>query len=208
MNWFLNAMLFKLKNIYKAHHKITYKGVSAIKCPFDYVMYQMIIFETKPDIIIEIGTNKGGSTLYLADLLEMNGKGVIHTIDLPANNEDPKLHHNSRIKIFKEGFLKYDTSLLSKYETILIIEDGSHMYADTLAALKKFSPFVSTNSYFIVEDGIINHLGFAKRYNGGPCKAIKEFLNENMCFKIDRSWCDFFGENATFNVNGYLKKTK
>ena len=128
----------------------------AKKCPFDYVLYQMMITEIKPDLIIEIGTNKGGSALYLADLLELNGQGEIHTIDLPENKADPLLHSHPRIKDFKEGYSGYDTGNLSKYnKVILVIEDGSHMYEDVLAALEKFSPFVTNGSYFIVEDGII-----------------------------------------------------
>ncbi|MBL7748296.1 MAG: hypothetical protein JNM19_12745, partial [Chitinophagaceae bacterium] len=75
---------YKLKDIDAGHHRVTYKGVPAIKCPFDYVLYQMLIAELQPDLIIEIGTNKGGSSLYLADLLELNGKGELHTVDLPT----------------------------------------------------------------------------------------------------------------------------
>jgi cephalosporin hydroxylase len=197
---------FKLEDIDSGHHKVTYKGVSTLKCPFDYVLYQMLINEIKPDLIIEIGTNKGGSSLYLADLLELNGKGELHTIDLPENTEDPLARLHPRIKIFKEGFMRYDTGNLSACPVILIIEDGSHQYNDVLAALLKFSPFVSKNSYFIVEDGIITELGREKEYNGGPQKAIAEFLSITKNFITDRKWCDFFGSNATFNVNGYLKK--
>jgi cephalosporin hydroxylase len=197
---------FKLEDIDKGHHKVTYKSVSTLKCPFDYVLYQMLINEIKPDLIIEIGTNKGGSALYLADLLELNGKGELHTIDLPENTEDPLVRVHPRIKIFKEGFTGYNTNILSDYPVILIIEDGSHQYADVLAVLDKFSAFVSKNSYFIVEDGIITELGREKEYNGGPQKAIAEFLKINKDYAIDRKWCDFFGNNATFNVNGYLKK--
>ncbi len=203
---FSKQKTFKLKEIDKGHHKVTYKGVSTLKCPFDYVLYQMLINEIKPDLIIEIGTNKGGSALYLADLLELNGKGEVHTVDLPDNKESTLLHSHSRIKIFKEGFLGYNTDHLSAYPVILIIEDGSHQYNDVLDALRKFSPFVSKNSYFIVEDGIITELGKEKEYNGGPQKAIAEFLSTNKNFITDRKWCDFFGSNATFNVNGYLKK--
>ena len=91
-------------------------------------------------------------------------------------------------------------------DTILVIEDGSHLYEDTLAALQKFSSFVSKGSYFIVEDGIVTELGMKKKFNGGPQKATREFLKANNNFIIDRKWCDFFGPNATFNVNGYLKR--
>jgi cephalosporin hydroxylase len=197
---------FKLKYVDAGHHRVTYKGVLATKCPFDYVLYQMLLWEIKPDLVIEIGTSKGGSALYLADLLQLNGKGEIHTIDIPENKEDPSLHSHSRIRVFKDGFMNYDTSDLSKYETIFIIEDGSHLYEDTLAALQKFSSFVTKGSYFIVEDGIVTELGVDRKFHGGPQKSIREFLKSNDNFTIDRKWCDFFGPNATFNVNGYLKK--
>jgi cephalosporin hydroxylase len=197
---------FRLKDIYTGHYLVTYKSVPAIRCPFDYVLYQMLITEIKPDLVIEIGTHKGGSSLYLADLLELNGSGELHTVDLPGNKEDPLLHSHPRLKVFKKGYSGYDTGNLSGYKKIMVIEDGSHTYEDVLATLEKFSPFVSPGSYFIVEDGIITELGMEKQYHGGPQKAIREFLKKNSHFITDRKYCDFFGPNATFNVNGYLKK--
>jgi cephalosporin hydroxylase len=67
---------------------------------------------------------------------------------------------------------------------------------------------VSKNSYLIVEDGIVDKLGVSKIFNGGPCKAIREFLPQHPEFVVERKWCDFFGKNATNNVNGFLKKIK
>lgn len=197
---------YKLKDIEKGHFNVKYKGVPAIKCPFDYVLYQMLLWQVKPDLVIEIGTNKGGSTLYLADLLRLIGKGEIHTIDLPDNQEDSSLRSHPQIKIYKEGYLNYDTTILSGFENILVIEDGSHTYEDSLAALNKFAPLISKDSYFIIEDGIVTELGREKEFNGGPQKAISEFLIKNKSFTVDRKYCDFFGPNTTFNVNGYLKK--
>lgn len=197
---------YKLQDIYQGHHQVTYKGVSAIKCPFDYLLYQMLIFELKPDLILEIGTNKGGSALYLADLLELNGRGMVHTVDLPSNQEDVLLQQHPRIRVFKSGYDHYDTELLKNKGTILVIEDGSHEYRDSLACLEKFGPFVTKDSYYIVEDGIVNELGMEKEFNGGPGKAISEYLHQHAEFIVDRRYCDFFGRNATFNTNGYLKK--
>jgi cephalosporin hydroxylase len=197
---------YKLKDIDAGHHRVTYKGIPAIKCPFDYLLYQMLLWEVKPDLVIEIGTNKGGSALYLADLLELNGKGVVHTIDLPENNEDPLVQAHHRINVYKKGFANYMLPAPGQYPVVLVIEDGSHYYEDTLAALRQFSPLVTHNSYYIVEDGIVNKLGRAREYNGGPQRAIGEFLQQNNHFIIDRKWCDFFGQDATFNINGYLKK--
>ncbi len=194
-----------IHSIYKGHYNVTYRGVGALRCPFDYVIYQMIISELRPDLVIEIGTHRGGGALYLADLMNLLGRGEVHTIDVESNYEGVVAEH-PRIKIFHEGFEKYDLSQTDGYEKVLIIEDASHVYEDTLKALRKFAPVVSPGSYFIVEDGIINELGMKKEYHGGPLRAIKEFLRENVNFVVDRRWSDFFGRNATFNVDGYLRK--
>jgi cephalosporin hydroxylase len=49
-------------------NKLLIKELKLTRRPFDYVIYQMIINEVKPDLIIEIGSNIGGA-LYIADLL-------------------------------------------------------------------------------------------------------------------------------------------
>ena len=194
-----------IDSIYQGHHKVTYRGVKAIRCPFDYVIYQMILSEVQPDLVIEIGTNMGGGALYIADLMENIGNGMIHSIDI-TSMASPLVKQHSRIKLFTQGWENYDLKEAEGFEKILLIEDGSHLYEDTLGALNKFGSLVSKNSYLIVEDGIINKLGLEKEYQGGPLKAIKEFTKTNKNFSVDRQWCDLFGTNATFNVDGYLKR--
>jgi cephalosporin hydroxylase len=194
-----------IDSIFKGHHKVTYRGIEAIRCPFDYVIYQMIISELKPDLIIEVGTNKGGGALYIADLLNILGHGIIHTIDI-TKQSNILLENHPRIKLFTEGWENYDVKLINEFEKILVIEDSSHTFENTFNVLEKFAPVVSKNSYLIVEDGIINELGGEEIYNGGPLRAIREFLSINKDFIVDRERCNLFGINATFNVNGYLKK--
>lgn len=196
---------FNVRSIYEGHQNITYKGVQAIRCPFDYVLYQMIISEIKPDLIIEIGTHKGGGALYLADLLTILGTGVVHSIDIKEDYDKSLLNH-SRIKVFTKGWEDYDLREAEGFSKILVIEDGAHTYEHSIGAMKKFAPLVSLGSYLIVEDGILDELGMKEKYNGGPVRAIHEFLKDNQKFEIDRKWCDFFGKNATFNVDGYLKR--
>jgi cephalosporin hydroxylase len=194
-----------INGIDKGHHNTTYRGVSCKKSPFDYVIYQMIIEEVKPDLIIEIGSFKGGSAFYLADLLELHGKGEIHTIDIEDRIDD-RVKDHKRIKFFAKGWENYDLGLVKDFKSVLVIEDGSHEYQDTLQAMIKFSTAVSRGSYLIIEDGIIDELGLSGEYNGGPVKAIKKFLGENKHFEIAYNWADFFGKNATFNTIGYLKR--
>jgi cephalosporin hydroxylase len=198
---------FNVRSIYRGHQNVTYRGVQAIRCPFDYVLYQMIISEIRPDLIIEIGTHKGGGSLYLADLLDTIGSGMIHTLDI-TEAYDKSLLKNPRIKVFSDGWEKYDLREADGFSKILIIEDGAHTYEHSIGALKKFAPLVSPGSYLIVEDGILDELGMKEKYSGGPVRAIHEFLKDNPNFEIDRKWCDFFGKNATFNIDGYLKRIK
>lgn len=192
-------------SIFKGHSLVLYRGVTYIKCPFDYVLYQMILMEVKPDLVIEIGTNKGGGALYLADLMDIIGHGAVHTIDIVRNSDELVAGH-PRIKLFTEGWEKYDLTEAKGFSKVLVIDDGSHMYESTLGALQKFAPLVSPGSYLIVEDGIITAKKQAYVFHGGPPKAIREFLLSHPNFAVDRKWCDFFGKNATFNVNGYLKR--
>ena len=194
-----------INSISMGHHKVTYRGIQAIRCPFDYVIYQMIISELKPDLVIEIGTNLGGGALYLADLMDSISHGFVHTVDLTKQSDHLVAEH-PRIKVFTGGWEKYEIEVSKEFEKILVIEDASHVYEDTLSAMQKFAPLVSVGSYLIVEDGIVNELGVGDEYNGGPLKAIREFLPLNKHFEVDRRWCDLFGKNATFNVNGYLKR--
>lgn len=204
---YTNKVHFDTYTLERGHHKLLYKDVPIIKCPFDYVTYQMILWEVKPDLIIEIGTNRGGSALYFADLLDIIGHGEIHTIDI-EDMACAEVKKHPRIKFFKEGYQHYDLKNAEGFEKIIVIEDGSHTYGDVIETISKFSSVVNKDSYLIVEDGIIDKLGWKRKYNGGPNKAIKEFILDNKNYIIDRKWCDLFGINATFNTNGFLKKIK
>ncbi len=51
------------------YHK--YKDLLIAKNAFDLMIYEEIIWEVKPTIIIEIGSSQGGSALWLADRAKM-----------------------------------------------------------------------------------------------------------------------------------------
>jgi cephalosporin hydroxylase len=208
-----NEISFNLDSVYGSpltrtgHFGIHYRQIPCVKCPFDYVLYQMIIMSVKPDLIIEIGTYKGGSALYYSDLLNLlGGLREVHTIDIESNINSDLVKNNKSIKLFTEGFQNYDVSLISNFSNIMIIDDGSHTYNDVIDSLNKFSKYVPKGSYFIVEDGVITNLGLDQSFNGGPTRAIEEFITNDSSFSIDRNYCDFFGTNATFNPNGFLRK--
>ena len=191
-------------SIRSGHFGVHYRGINYVKFPFDYVMYQMIFEEVKPDLVIEIGTYMGGGALYMADILDRIGNGIVHTIDIQYKKySDLVLNHN-RIKTFFDGYQGYNIDNVSKFEKILVIDDGSHIYDDVINAFCKFKDVVTKESYYIVEDSIVSYDN--KQLNGGPHKAIMEIIQNNSQYTIDRKWCDFFGKNATSNPDGYLRR--
>ena len=60
----------------------TWLGVKVLKCPLDAWIYQEILWETRPDLIVECGTRFGGSAYYLATLCDLMGRGEVLTIDI------------------------------------------------------------------------------------------------------------------------------
>jgi cephalosporin hydroxylase len=206
-------MHFNLDTVYGSplqrtgHFGISYRGINTVKCPFDYVLYQMIIMEVKPDLIIEIGSFQGGSALYYSDLLQLlNNGGQVHTIDIQDYINSDLVKNNPNIKIFGGGYQNYDLNNANGFNKILVIDDGSHHYQDVVNAFDKFSNLVSKDSYYIIEDGVVTYLGIDGNFGGGPLKAIDEIISQSKDYVIDRKYCDFFGTNATFNPNGYLKR--
>ena len=53
-----------------------YRGVRTYKCPTDMWIYMELIDELAPGLVIETGTYRGGSALYIADRLETIGAGT------------------------------------------------------------------------------------------------------------------------------------
>lgn len=184
----------------------TYFGVKAGKNPFDAWIYQEILFETRPDVIIEIGNANGGSTLFLAHICDLLGKGRIIGIDITHKSVPEHVKNHARIT-FIEGdaceSLKYVETLISEEEKVLVIEDSSHTYENTLNVLRSYSSLVKQGDYFIVEDSICHH-GLSVGPQPGPYEAIETFIQENKEFTIDRSRESFF---ITWNPKGYLRRS-
>ena len=90
---------------------------------------------------------------------------------------------------------------------LLVIDDASHMANHVLNVLRFVDQALEPGDYLIVEDGILNELGWEKEYEGGPLAALKTFLAETgNRYEIDRERCDIYGHNVTWNPEGYLKR--
>ena len=181
-------------------------GTEIYKCPLDMWIYQEIIFEIKPDLIIECGTAKGGGSLYLSSICTLLNKGRIITIDI-EECERPK---NERIKYLlgsstsKEIIKKVEEEIKGN-NTVMVILDSDHTKNHVFNELKIYSEFVTKGSYLIVEDTNINGHPVFPSFGPGPMEALEVFLKGNKDFIIDKNKEKFL---LTFNPSGYLRKIK
>lgn len=188
-------------------NQTTYFGVKAWKSPLDSWIYQEMIFETKPDVIVEIGNAFGGGTLALAHLCDLLGKGKVIGVDLTQAEIPERVKRHPRIT-FIEGdacrcFEKV-AKLIPADARVLVIEDSSHTYENTLNVLRTYSCLTQEGDYFIVEDSICRH-GLSVGPDPGPYEAIEAFVKENGDFEIDRQKESFL---ITWNPKGFLRRKR
>lgn len=204
---YLQQRNLRFSALLSSSHKIKYRGVTCRKFPTDYVALQMLIWEVKPDLIIEIGTNHGGSALLFSDLLSTTGMSYkIHTIDIENYVNSEIVTSNPNVVRFLNGYSDYDLLQTLNFKRIMVIDDGSHLYSDVISVMEKFKDVVSIGSYLVIEDGGLNYVGWRKNYDGGPSRAIDEFLLRNKNYVIDYEYVNFFGVNSTNNPKGYLRR--
>lgn len=186
-------------------HQTTYFGIETLKSPIDYWVYQEIIYEQQPDVILEIGNHCGGSALALAHLCDLLGHGRVIGVDISHQNLAESAIAHPRIKFIEgDACLVFDEvqALIEANDSVLIIEDSSHTYENTLNVLTTYAQFIPPGGYFIVEDGICHH-GLEIGPNPGPYEAIETFIEQNHDFEIDRSRESFL---ITWNPKGYLRR--
>ncbi len=188
-------------------HHSSYFGIQAWKCPTDFWMYQEILFETRPDVIIEIGCNRGGGTLALHHMCQNLGHGRVIGIDISLDKIAPAVAAVDGIHFIESDASKcFDEvrSLIGEDERVMVIEDSEHTYATTLSLLRQYSALVKPGDYFIVEDSICDHgLVIPNGPRPGPYEAIETFVEENPDFVIDRDRERFL---ITWNPKGYLQR--
>lgn len=186
------------------HHQ-TYFGIRSLKSPTDWWTYQEIIYEQRPDIIIEIGNYHGASTLALAHLCDAMDHGRMIAVDTNHAQVDSRARQHPRITWLEGDAVAMYAAVraeIQPHERVLIIEDSAHTYQNTLNVLRTYSPLIPSGGYFIVEDSNIHH-GILGADALNPYAAIEAFLAENPNFYADRSAEAYF---ITWNPKGYLRR--
>jgi cephalosporin hydroxylase len=186
--------------------KATWLGAQALKNPLDLWVYQEIIFETRPEVIVETGTYRGGSALFLASICDLRGAGEVVSIDIEPLRDDYPSH--SRIT-YLAGRSSTDPEVVAEIRErvagrpALVVLDSDHSQTHVEAELAAFAPLVPVGCYVIVEDSNIGRV--RKDLLPGPLEAIDAFIAATDEFEIDREREKFL---ITFNPSGYLRRVR
>jgi cephalosporin hydroxylase len=202
-------------------YNFSWMGRPIIQYPQDMIAMQEIIWEIKPDLIIETGIAHGGSLIYYASLLELIGKGKVLGIDIDIrehNRREIEQHPMfKRIEMIEGSSVATETvdrvkSFAKDYKTVMVVLDSNHTHEHVLRELQYYSSFVSVGSYLVVFDTIVEFMpdGYLPGRPWGkgdnPWSATQEFLKGHPGFEIDRS----ITNKLLISVapDGYLKRVR
>jgi cephalosporin hydroxylase len=218
----LTKKWFDISSKYEYSYHFTWLGRPIIQYPQDMIALQELIWQVKPDLIIETGIAHGGSLIFSASILELlDGNGHVLGIDID-------IREHNRVEIESHPMFKRitmiqgsstDPEIAKKVyafakdkKKILVVLDSLHTHDHVANELELYSPLVSSGSYLIVFDTIIEDMPedyFPDRPWGkgnNPKTAVWEFLKKNDRFVIDKEI-----ENKlliTVAPDGYLKCVK
>jgi cephalosporin hydroxylase len=207
---------------YSYSYNFTWLGRPIIQFPQDIIAMQELIWQVKPDLIIETGIAHGGSLIFSASLMELlGGDGQVLGIDIDIrqhNRIEIEKHRMSKRITMLEGS-SVDPEIVSRVydiakvkNRILVVLDSMHTHDHVLQELELYSVLVKKDSYMVVFDTIIEEMpddffpGKPWSKGNSPKTAIEEFLKRNNRFMVDKEISDKL--LITLAPGGYLKCVK
>ncbi len=207
---------------YKYSHNFRWLGRPIIQLPQDIIAMQEIVWQVKPDLIIETGIAHGGSLIFYASMLELLGQdgrvlGIDNDIREHNRVEIEKHPMFKRIKMLQgssvdEALARQVHEFARGRKRVLVVLDSNHTHQHVLKELNLYSSLVTKGSYLVVFDTVIEDMPkgfFADRpwdKGNNPKTAVHEFLRTSDRFVIDEEI-----ENKlliTVAPDGYLKCVK
>ena len=205
-------------------HQTKWFGEPILNPAQDMFARQEIIFQTKPDYIIELGVAWGGSLLFYSTLLEILGGKKIIGIDIfmpPDLIKRLKFHKrlSERIELINAQSTTEETvrkvkKIIGTNKKLLVILDSNHTHDHVLNELRIYSKFIGKGFYIICDDTFVEDITESSKINenrpwglgNNPRTALKQFLKENKRFKADKILQNKL--LISCNPDGYLKCIK
>jgi cephalosporin hydroxylase len=205
------------------HKRDSYAGVRLAKFPEDLRVYEHLIWASKPNVVVEIGTLNGGSALWFRDRLRTLasyaeiGRPRVVSIDVDIGQAREDLRavdpaYEDTIALLEGDVTDPDLPgeverLLPDGARCLVVEDSAHVFETTTAALEGFARFVPPQGFFVVEDGSVDYEEMRLRpdWPRGVLPAVREWLKtpEGRRFRVRRH-LEIYG--ITSHPEGFLQR--
>jgi len=202
----------------------SWMGRPIIQLPEDLIRIQEVIWDIKPDLIIETGVAHGGSLVFYASLMAAYGRGSVVGVDVEIrqqNRLEIERHElANRIYLIEGDSVGGDTikkvrEYASRAEKVLVILDSDHSRSHVHEELRAYSKLVTPGSYIVACDGIMQTVAGAPRTKSdwswnNPISAIDDFLLENDDFTNVEPPRPFnegaISERVTYWPRGFLQR--
>jgi cephalosporin hydroxylase len=199
-------------------------GRPVIQLPEDMIRIQEVIYDIKPDVILETGVAHGGSLIFYASICTAIGKGRVIGIDIeirPHNRAAIEEHRLSSLISLIQGS-SIDAEVIQSVknrigiaETVLVLLDSNHTKDHVLAELEAYSSLITPGSYIVACDGIMQQVAGAPRTSeewswNNPISAVHEFIARHPEFEcVEPAWPFNEGkitERVTYWPKAFLRK--
>lgn len=184
-------------------------GFPLYKMPSDCFNLVDIMWQIKPQLIIECGTAAGASALFMACYLDACGTGKVLTIDIsPINRAYPAhpriAYLGGRSSVDEEVLAEVRHWIDSIGGPVMVILDSDHSRDHVLKELEAYHGFVTPGSYLIVEDTNVNGHPVLLEHGPGPWEACEEFFPTHPEFKKDNRTPSYH----LFSQHGWYRRMK
>ena len=190
----------------------TFLGVQTQKSVSDLWNYQEIIWELKPDLIVEFGAHSGGSTLFFSAILRLiNPHGIVLSIDVDLSRIAQRARENSSVRFLESNSVdprvaeEIRSLRARKPGPMFCIVDSDHSKSHVLAELELLRDVTRRGDYLVVEDGNLNGHPVMPDWGEGPYEALEQYASDYPGdYKRDEVREHKFG--WTFAVGGFLTR--
>jgi cephalosporin hydroxylase len=200
--------LFQIDLIEKTNNfdDVRWLGTPVWQDVLDLWTVQEVLSEVRPALLVECGTNRGGSALFYANLFDLMDHGRVVTIDVERMHdiEHPRIEFLLGSSTAPEIVGHVRQAVAAADGPVLVILDSDHSEAHVRDELGLYAGFVTPGSYLHVQDGIIDELPIMRVDRPGPLPAINAFLESHPEFVWDRVLTERF--LITHHPKGWLRR--
>jgi cephalosporin hydroxylase len=196
-------------------------GLPIIQMPPDVLVLQELIWEHRPQVVVETGVARGGSVILSSSILQLIGEGTVVAVDIdirPHNREAIETHPlGHRVRLVEgsstdPAIFEQVVAHVGDAERVMVVLDSNHTHDHVLDELRLYAPLVTPGQSLVVADTGIDDIPAADHRGtrpwgpgNSPRSALQAYLREAGGFVEDR----FVNDKllVTASAGGYLRRT-